>query len=271
MKVLGVQEFEELLIQSQDAGLSLKQIERMFPYPLDGFQKEAVAKSIDGASVVVCAPTGAGKTVVAVAAAVPVLAAGQRVIYTTPLKALSNQKLYELQVRSHYAFQICWCLFSYSSAAAAWCSCAWNHLVAWEAVVTSRSCLLQICTPNLDFKPKQSSMYPSQGGVAIPWIETAAVSMELANEHTQARVRSLHTCKQRCTALCGVTVPFTNTPTRGPPAGDLRRGARGAAHRRRQREPWSARHDNDYRNSPKHLLPNPPRGGPPQQLCTQPR
>lgn len=93
-----MQEFEELLVQAQEADLTLEQIERMFPYSLDGFQRDAVEKSLDGNSVVVCAPTGAGKTVIAVAAAVPVLAAGQRVIYTTPLKALSNQKLYELQV-----------------------------------------------------------------------------------------------------------------------------------------------------------------------------
>ena len=97
---LGMQEFEELMVQSQTENLNIQHIERMFPFPLDGFQKEAVEKSIDGKSVVVCAPTGAGKTVIAVAAAVPVLAAGQRVIYTTPLKALSNQKLYELQVCS---------------------------------------------------------------------------------------------------------------------------------------------------------------------------
>ena len=52
-----------------------------------------------GFSVVVCAPTGAGKTAIAEAAAVAVLARGQRVIYTTPLKALSNQKLHEMRAR----------------------------------------------------------------------------------------------------------------------------------------------------------------------------
>jgi superfamily II RNA helicase len=95
-----LQEFEQLILQAQDDDLTLEQIESMFPYPLDSFQREAIEKSINGSSVVVCAPTGAGKTVIAVAAAVPVLAAGKRVIYTTPLKALSNQKLTELQVRS---------------------------------------------------------------------------------------------------------------------------------------------------------------------------
>jgi superfamily II RNA helicase len=100
LKEFEVQEFEELLVRSQEADLTMAQIELMFPFPLDGFQRDAVEKSINGSSVVVCAPTGAGKTAIAVAAAVPVLAAGKRVIYTTPLKALSNQKLYELQVRS---------------------------------------------------------------------------------------------------------------------------------------------------------------------------
>ena len=52
-----------------------------------------------GLSVVVCAPTGAGKTAIAEAAAAAVLARGQRVIYTTPLKALSNQKLREMRAR----------------------------------------------------------------------------------------------------------------------------------------------------------------------------
>jgi superfamily II RNA helicase len=44
-------------------------------------------------------PLGAGKTAIAEAAATATLARGQRVIYTTPLKALSNQKLYEKRER----------------------------------------------------------------------------------------------------------------------------------------------------------------------------
>lgn len=71
----------------------------MFPFPLDGFQRRAVAALLEGKSVVVCAPTGAGKTAIAEAAAAAVLARGQRVIYTTPLKALSNQKLQETRAR----------------------------------------------------------------------------------------------------------------------------------------------------------------------------
>jgi len=59
---------------------------QVFPYPLDDFQKEALQKLLDGMSVVVCAPTGAGKTAIAEAAAAATLARGLRVVYTTPLK-----------------------------------------------------------------------------------------------------------------------------------------------------------------------------------------
>lgn len=63
-----------------------------FPFLLDDFQKEAIDHLTDGASVVVCAPTGSGKTVVAEFAVEMALRANRRCYYTTPLKALSNQK-----------------------------------------------------------------------------------------------------------------------------------------------------------------------------------
>ncbi|MCH7789696.1 MAG: DEAD/DEAH box helicase [Acidobacteria bacterium] len=49
-----------------------------------------------GSSVVVAAPTGAGKTVIAEHAVESVLASGGRLFYTTPIKALSNQKFRDL-------------------------------------------------------------------------------------------------------------------------------------------------------------------------------
>ena len=66
---------------------------QLFPFPLDTFQLQAVAALDAGKSVVVCAPTGSGKTLVGEYAIHRALAHGKRVFYTTPLKALSNQKL----------------------------------------------------------------------------------------------------------------------------------------------------------------------------------
>lgn len=66
-----------------------------FPFELDDFQKEACKIIDNGESVVVCAPTGAGKTVIAQHAINNALKQGCRIFYTTPLKALSNQKFYD--------------------------------------------------------------------------------------------------------------------------------------------------------------------------------
>ena len=66
---------------------------RIFPFPLDAFQLEAIDALNQGHSVVVSAPTGSGKTLVGEYAIHRAIAHGQKVFYTTPLKALSNQKL----------------------------------------------------------------------------------------------------------------------------------------------------------------------------------
>ena len=65
----------------------------IFPFPLDDFQLEATDALNQGHSVVVSAPTGSGKTLIGEYAIHRALAHGQKVFYTTPLKALSNQKL----------------------------------------------------------------------------------------------------------------------------------------------------------------------------------
>ena len=65
----------------------------LFPFELDDFQQEAIAALNAGQSVVVCAPTGSGKTLIGEYAIHRALSRGGRVFYTTPLKALSNQKL----------------------------------------------------------------------------------------------------------------------------------------------------------------------------------
>jgi superfamily II RNA helicase len=59
---------------------------------LDGFQAEAIAHLAAGRSVLVCAPTGTGKTIIADWVVDDALARGREVVYTAPIKALSNQK-----------------------------------------------------------------------------------------------------------------------------------------------------------------------------------
>jgi superfamily II RNA helicase len=70
----------------------LERFRSRYPFPLDDFQVEAIRAIEAGRSVIVSAPTGAGKTLVAEFAIHAALAAGRRLAYTTPLKALSNQK-----------------------------------------------------------------------------------------------------------------------------------------------------------------------------------
>jgi superfamily II RNA helicase len=69
------------------------------PFALDPFQIEAAQHLAEGRSVLVAAPTGTGKTVVAEFGIWQARRAGQRAIYTAPLKALSNQKFRDLRAR----------------------------------------------------------------------------------------------------------------------------------------------------------------------------
>ncbi|WP_228831411.1 DEAD/DEAH box helicase [Nocardia elegans] len=65
-------------------------------FSLDPFQQQACVALENGHSVLVCAPTGAGKTVVGEFAVHLARAAGGKCFYTTPIKALSNQKYADL-------------------------------------------------------------------------------------------------------------------------------------------------------------------------------
>ena len=67
-------------------------LEEYFPFPLDDFQLEAIRAINSGNSVVLTAPTGSGKTLIGEFAIYRGLSHDSRVFYTTPLKALSNQK-----------------------------------------------------------------------------------------------------------------------------------------------------------------------------------
>ena len=70
-----------------------------FDFGFDDFQITACHAVEDGKGVLVAAPTGAGKTVVGEFAAFSALAQGKKCFYTTPIKALSNQKFQEFVER----------------------------------------------------------------------------------------------------------------------------------------------------------------------------
>lgn len=68
-------------------------LRQLFPFDLDDFQIQAIEALNQDKSAIVCAPTGSGKTLIGEYAIYRALSRGKRVFYTTPLKALSNQKL----------------------------------------------------------------------------------------------------------------------------------------------------------------------------------
>ncbi len=72
------------------------EFEKACPFALDPFQREAIELLSAGRSVLVAAPTGSGKTVVAEYALESARSAGGGFFYTAPLKALSNQKYRDL-------------------------------------------------------------------------------------------------------------------------------------------------------------------------------
>jgi ATP-dependent RNA helicase HelY len=77
----------------------------LLDFELDDFQADACAALAAGHGVLVAAPTGAGKTVVGEFAVHLALTRGGKAFYTTPIKALSNQKYHDL-VRRHGADQV---------------------------------------------------------------------------------------------------------------------------------------------------------------------
>nr|XP_043606015.1 DExH-box ATP-dependent RNA helicase DExH15 chloroplastic [Erigeron canadensis] len=78
-----------------DGIIDVDELSSVYNFRIDKFQRSAIQAFLRGSSVVVSAPTSAGKTLIAEAAAVATVARGRRLFYTTPLKALSNQKFRE--------------------------------------------------------------------------------------------------------------------------------------------------------------------------------
>jgi superfamily II RNA helicase len=80
-------------------------LKTIFPFKLDDFQQSAIAALAAGKSVVVCAPTGSGKTLIGEYAIYRALERGKRVFYTTPLKdqSLSVNCSHDYRNFSQYA------------------------------------------------------------------------------------------------------------------------------------------------------------------------
>src|SRR5579875_3292263 len=83
-------------LPSRDADPELASFRALYEFELDGFQVAACRALGAGRGVLVAAPTGSGKTVVGEYAVHLALARGGKCFYTTPIKALSNQKYADL-------------------------------------------------------------------------------------------------------------------------------------------------------------------------------
>ncbi|OLB81432.1 MAG: hypothetical protein AUI15_39735 [Actinobacteria bacterium 13_2_20CM_2_66_6] len=83
-------------VREEASGSLIAEFEATLPFRLDAFQREAIEKLDRGrGGVLVSAPTSSGKTIVAEYAIFRALHEGAKVLYTTPLKALSNQKFHD--------------------------------------------------------------------------------------------------------------------------------------------------------------------------------
>ena len=76
------------------AGIGIPKMEK---FVVDDFQKQAIDNLAAGIDTLVVAPTGSGKTFIAIEAMRHLIKKGQHAVYTTPLKALSNTKYSEFQ------------------------------------------------------------------------------------------------------------------------------------------------------------------------------
>jgi len=87
----------ESSMPGSDIEAAIDQFNVFYPFPLDDFQREAIRTLLHGDSVMVAAPTGSGKTVVAEYGIYDAFRRTGRVLYTAPIKALSNQKFRDLR------------------------------------------------------------------------------------------------------------------------------------------------------------------------------
>ncbi|UNO39134.1 DEAD/DEAH box helicase [Streptomyces sp. MST-110588] len=86
-------------LRAAEQATALASFREMYDFPLDPFQIEACQALEAGKGVLVAAPTGSGKTIVGEFAVHLALEQGRKCFYTTPIKALSNQKFQDLVKR----------------------------------------------------------------------------------------------------------------------------------------------------------------------------
>src|SRR5512135_2937091 len=85
--------------QRSEDGAELIAFQGLYDFAFDDFQRRACQALAGGHGVLVAAPTGSGKTVIGEFAVHLALAEGRKCFYTTPIKALSNQKYNDLARR----------------------------------------------------------------------------------------------------------------------------------------------------------------------------
>ncbi|MCX2746762.1 DEAD/DEAH box helicase [Arthrobacter sp. MI7-26] len=91
--------FQAAAQRSAESKTYLGTFAQSLEFELDDFQREACRSLQEGKGVLVAAPTGAGKTIVGEFAIYLALERGLKAFYTTPIKALSNQKFSELSAK----------------------------------------------------------------------------------------------------------------------------------------------------------------------------
>jgi ATP-dependent RNA helicase HelY len=92
-----ISRLQQPLIDGEHLDAVIEQFSVLYPFPLDDFQRNAIRALLEGESVMVAAPTGSGKTVVAEFGIFDAFRRTGRVFYTAPIKALSNQKFRDLR------------------------------------------------------------------------------------------------------------------------------------------------------------------------------
>ncbi|ASN39443.1 RNA helicase [Arthrobacter sp. 7749] len=90
------EQYAEITESNEEPDTGLQEFRASIGFDLDPFQEEACRAVASGSGVLVAAPTGAGKTVVGEFAIFQALRSGKKAFYTTPIKALSNQKFSDL-------------------------------------------------------------------------------------------------------------------------------------------------------------------------------